>query len=161
MKGKNRENLKILDEKDKQILEILQQNSREKLTVIARKVGLSIDSVHKRIKKLVNSGILYFQALIDPRKVGFPFILSVNVKLHNIKEEEFNAFISYLKAHPRVIELFTMAGDYDIAFVVIARSAEELESLQLEIRQKFSKIISDWKSALTLKVYKFEEYKFL
>jgi DNA-binding Lrp family transcriptional regulator len=161
MKEKNRENLKILDKKDKQILEILQQNSREKLTVIARKVGLSIDSVNKRIKKLVESGILTFQALINPRKVGFPFVLSVNVKLHNLTEEEFNAFLSYLKTHPRVIELFTMAGDYDIVFVLIARSAEELESLQLEIRQKFSKIISDWKSALTLNVYKFEEYKFL
>lgn len=151
----------ILDEKDKQILEILQKNSREKLTAIAKKVGLSIDSVNNRIKRLVDSGILYFQAIIEPRSVGFPFILSVNVRLQNITEDDLNAFINYLKAHPRVIELFTMAGDYDLVFVLIAKDPEELESLQFEIRQKFSKLIAEWRSALSLKVYKFEEYKFL
>jgi DNA-binding Lrp family transcriptional regulator len=161
MNGKNRENLKILDEKDKQILEILQQNSREKLTNIARKIGLSIDSVKKRIDKMVEKGILVFQALIDPRKIGFSFILSTTVKLHNITKEEFDSFINYLRTHPRVIELFTMAGDYDVAFVIIARNTEELENLQMDIRQKFNKIIADWRSALSLKVYKFEEYRFL
>ena len=159
MKAKKRDFSEILDEKDKKIIEILQFNSREKLTKIAKQVNLSIDSVNKRIKKLVASRILFLRALVDPRKIGYHIVSDNKVKLHNITEQELKSFLDYLVAYPRVIEVITIAGDWDVTCIIIAKDSEELESTIMGIRQRFSKLIASWTSVLTLKVYKFEEYK--
>ena len=43
---------RIIDDKDKKILMLLQDDGRIQLKAIAKKIGLSIDSVHKRIKEM-------------------------------------------------------------------------------------------------------------
>ena len=150
---------RILDKKDREILMILQENSRESLTNIAKKVHLSIDSVNKRIKEMQRKGIFDFSMLnIDPRTIGFPLVADIKIKLHNIKEKEKNSFIGYLKEHPRVIDLFSIMGDYDITCVLIAKDTNELEKISLEIRQKYSSLIADWRSVLVLKTHKFEHF---
>lgn len=148
-----------LDNKDRLLLEILQKNSRESLTNIAKAIKLSIDSTHKRIKKLYEKEIIVkFGIFIDPKALGYDLVANIQIKLHNISEEELNKFISFLKAHKNVIELITTLGEYDITCVLIAKNTEELEIISREIRQKFKDLIADWKSAINLKVHKFEEY---
>lgn len=150
---------RILDKKDREILMVLQENSRESLTNIAKKVHLSIDSVNKRIKEMQRKGIFDFSMLnIDPRAIGFPLIADVKIKLHNITEKQKNALVGYLKEHPRVIDLLSIMGDYDLTCVLIAKDTNELEKISLEIRQKYSDLISDWRSILILKTHKFEYY---
>lgn len=150
---------RILDKKDREILMMLQENSRESLTNIAKKVRLSIDSVNKRIKEMQRKGILAFDTInINPRVIGFPLIADVKIKLHNITEKDKNNFIGYLKEHPRVIDLLSIMGDYDLTCVLIAKDTNELEKISLGIRQKYSDLIADWRSILILKTHKFEYY---
>ncbi len=149
----------FLDPKDKQILLLLQKNARESLTNIAKQVSLTIDSVHARIKKLQEKGIIVeVTVLLNPRTFGYPLIADVKIKLFNITEEETNRFLSYLTAHPKVVDLLTLMGDYDITCVLIAKNTEELEATSREIRQRFKGIIADWRAFLILKAYKFEKY---
>lgn len=159
MRRKNEQMSINLDEKDKQIIEILQYDAREKLTSISKKVGLSIDSVNKRIKRLVENNIIYFRSLPDPRKIGFPFIVDAKIKLHNVKEDEFNEFMKYLTVHPLVTTLLTVSGDWDVTCVFMARTSKEIEEFTLEVRKRFSHLIAEWKGVLVLRTYKFEEYK--
>ena len=148
-----------LDSKDKRLLHILQQNGRESLTNLAKAINLSIDSTHKRLKKLQERGIITrFGIFIDPKALGYEFVADVRVKLQNISEEEFTILLNYLKAHPNVIELITTLGDFDVTCALIARNTQELESISREIRQRFRNLIDDWKSVISLQVYKFEEY---
>jgi len=150
-----------LDSKDKQLLGLLQKNSREQLKILARQIGLSIDSTKKRIEKLKKAGIIAkLGAFIDPKAVGYDLVANVQIKLQNISEEELAKFISYLKAHRNVTTLITTLGDFDITCVLIAKNTEEMDSLFREIRHKFKNIIADWKSVINLKVHKFEEYSF-
>ena len=87
-----------LDKRDKQLLMLLQKNGRESLTKLARALNLSIDSTHKRLKKLHASGaISKFGIFIDPKVLGYNFVVNVQIKLHNISEIELDKFISYLK----------------------------------------------------------------
>ncbi len=149
---------RILDEKDKQILMILQENGRESLTNIAKKVKLSIDSVNNRIKEMQRKGIFYSRIFIEPSKIGFPLIADIKIKLQNITEEDKNKFIGYLVRHPRITELLSIMGDFDLTCVIIAKDTNELEQISTEIRQKYSHIIADWKAVLVLKSHKFEYY---
>lgn len=150
---------RILDDKDKQILMILQKNSRESLTKIAKKVSLSIDSTHKRIKEMERKGIFEPTISIEPRAIGFPLIADIKIKLRNITELEKDKFIKNLTNHPRVIDLLSIMGDYDLTCVIIAKDTNELEELSTKIRQKYSNMIADWKAMLILKTHKFEHYE--
>ena len=149
---------RILDDKDKKILMILQQNGRESLTIIAKKVNLSIDSTHKRIKEMQKKGVFHAGIFIDPRVIGFPLLMDIKIKLRNLSESEKEKFIGYLKSHKRVIDLLAVMGDFDLTCVLIAENTEELDKISTEIRQKYSEMIADWKAVLILKTYKFEEY---
>ena len=149
---------RVLDEKDKKILMILQENGREQLTNIAKKVNLSIDSVHKRIKEMQRKGIFESGIFIEPRAIGFPLIADIKIKLQNITEKQKEQFINYLKGHKRVIELLSVMGDFDLTCVLIAKDTNELDEISTEIRQKYSNLIADWKGILVLKTYKFEYY---
>jgi len=150
-----------LDERDMQLLNLLQKNSRQSLTSLAKSIGLSIDSTHKRLKKLTNAGIIdRFGIFLNPKKLGYDLVANVQIKLHNINEEELVQFIGFLKAHKNVTELISTLGDYDLTCVIISKSTEELEQISRYIRQKFKELIADWKSVINLKTHKFEEYSF-
>jgi len=149
---------RIIDDKDREILMILQDNGREKLTVIAKKVRLSIDSVHKRMKEMERKGVYEIATFIEPRVIGYPLVIDVKIKLSNITEEEKEKFIAYLSRHPRVIDLLSLMGDFDLTCVLIAKDSNDFDKVSTEIRQKYSKIIADWKGMLILKTYKFEEF---
>ena len=147
-----------LDKKDLQIIQLLEENGRTQLTDLAKAVGLSIDSTHKRLKKLIANKTIFIKALVDPKAIGYELIANVQIKLNNISEDELNKFIAYLKSHQNVIELISILGDYDITCVIIAKNTEELDTISREIRNKFKLVIADWHSVINLKVHKFEEY---
>lgn len=149
---------RTIDDKDKKILMLLQEDGRMQLTEIAKKVNLSIDSVHKRIKEMQRKNIFYSGIFINPRTIGFPLIADVKIKLRNITEAEKKELIESLNSHPRVIDLLSIMGDFDLTCVLIAKDTNELDEISTKIRQKYSNMIADWKAMLILKTHKFEYY---
>ncbi len=147
-----------LDEKDKQILNLLQKDGRMTLKEIGKVINLSIDSTHKRLKKLLESKVVHVGAFIDPKVIGFDIVASVSIKIGNASDEEHKAFIDYLAKSPHTIEVISTLGQYDLMVVFIAKTTEELEKIYRNVRHQFKTIIADWESAINLKVHKFEEY---
>ncbi len=153
---------RVIDEKDKKILMILQEDGRENLTSIARKVELSVDSAKKRIENLKEKGIIdKIGVWINPNALGYNLVVDNKIKLHNITKVEREEFIQYLKNNRNVIDLLSIIGDYDLTCVIIAKDANDYEIISTEIRQMYNKIIADWTSMLILKPHKFEEYNFV
>lgn len=147
-----------LDKKDYLILDLLQQDCRMSLTKIAKKVGLSVDSVKKRMEKMLKNDIYHPQIQLRPRNFGFPNIVDVKIKISYSDEAEINRFIKYLITHPRVSEVFSISGEYDISITLIARNAIDLGEVTTEIRNKFGSLLTEWNASLTTKCYKFEQY---
>ncbi len=147
-----------LDEKDKKILNLLQKDGRMTLKEIGKTVNLSIDSVHKRVKKLVESKVVHVGAFIDPKIIGYDIVASANIKIGNASDEEHKAFIDYLVKNPHTIEVISALGQYDLMVVFIAKTTEDLEKIYRAVRHQFKNIIADWESVINLKVHKFEEY---
>jgi len=56
--------------------------------------------------------------------------------------------------------LMSVLGDYDVYIVLLAKDPNDLEKMKLELKQKFTDLIGDWKEVLVTKIYKLEEYKF-
>jgi len=152
---------KELDEKDCIILNLLQENCRMSLTDISKKVGLSIDSVTKRIKRMIKDDIFFPKIQLRPRHFGFKNIVDIKIKLHNYSEKDKKEFIEFLEKNPYIAEIFSISGDWDISIVVIAKDALHLGDVTMAIRDKFGDIISNWSESLTTHVYKFEKYNML
>ena len=147
-----------LDEKNKKILQLLQEDCRMPLTTMAKKIGLSIDATHKRMKKLKENKVFYASVKIDPRKLGYPISTDVKIRLKDVDEKEYKRFIKYLTSHPKVHSVFTTQGHWDLTAPMIAKDAEDLDELFKEIRHKFKDIIASWETATNLKFYKYEYY---
>lgn len=158
MPKKQRLSSRIIDDKDKEIIMLLQKDGRMQLTKIADKVGLSIDSTHKRIKEMIKKNVFFTGIFVNARAIGYPLLADVKIKLKNMTEDSKEKMIKYLTEHKSVIDLLAIMGDYDLTCVLIAKNSDELEQVSTEIRQKFRDLIDEWKSVLILKTYKFEQY---
>jgi len=150
--------MKELDKKDCVILNLLQEDCRMSLTDISKRVGLSIDSVKKRINRMIKDNIFFSKVQLRPRNFGFCNIVDVRIKLHNYSKDDYETFRSYLKKNPHISEIFSISGHWDISIVIIAKDALHLGRITREIRNDFNSIIESWTESLTTGVCKFENY---
>ena len=71
-----------LDEIDYKVLDLLIDNSRIPYTDIAKKLLISAGTVHVRIKKMEDAGIISGSSLkLDYKKLGYTFIAYIGIFL--------------------------------------------------------------------------------
>lgn len=128
------------------------------LTEISKNVGLSVDSTKKRIDKMIKNEIFFPKIQLRPRNFGFNNVVDIKIKLQNYTDKEIDDFIKYLNSNPRVVEIFTISGEWDFSIVLIAKDFKDLGVVSNNIRSKFNSIIRDWSESLTTRAYKFEVY---
>ena len=116
------------------IIEELKKNSRISYNKIAEKFSETEATVRKRVKKLINKGVIRkFTIDVDPRKIGFKIEAMIGF---DIKEEYYTSTLLELKNLPEVISLTTSTGDH---MVMIEAWFHDLEELN-EFEQKLSKL---------------------
>lgn len=71
----------MMDETDKKIIELLQQDGRISDVEIARKIGISHDTVKRRRKKLEDESYIKIQANINPHKLGYTNVFVLGITL--------------------------------------------------------------------------------
>lgn len=147
-----------LDNKNCQILNLLQTDCRMSLSEIGRQVGLSVDSVKKRINKMIDNDVFFPKIQLRPRNFGFKNIVEVKIKLNNFNKEGYKGFIEYLKKTPDIVEILAISGNWDISIVIIAKDAIDLGKITKQIRHKYGKMISNWTESITTCSYRFERY---
>jgi len=114
-----------LDEKDRLILKLLQQNAKMTVREIAAQVHLSTTPVHERIKRMEDSGvILQYATLVDHAKVrkGLMVICYISLKEHNKKSG--SRFIKTINELTEVIECYNISGEFDFMLKVVTESMD-------------------------------------
>ncbi|ASJ02850.1 transcriptional regulator [Thermococcus profundus] len=113
-----------LDEIDKKILMILQENSRSPLREIAREVNLAESTVYERIKKLRERGVIQkFTVVLDPGSLGLNILAFVLIKA---KAGMYSHVASELKKYRKIVEVYETTGDYDMIAKIRTRDSDEL-----------------------------------
>lgn len=114
----------FLDEIDKEILKVLQKNSRTPLREISKQVGLAESTVYERIKKLKERGIIKkFTIIPDPEPLGFHLLAFILIKA---KAGKYSDVAEKLIKYPEIVEIYETTGDYDMIVKIRTRSSEEL-----------------------------------
>lgn len=79
-----------IDDIDHQILDMLIENTRIPFTDIAKKLVISAGTVHVRVKKMEDAGIIQGSSLtLDYKKLGYSFIAYVGLFLNNTSQTKF------------------------------------------------------------------------
>ncbi len=103
-----------MDQTDRKILAILQQDASLPVAEIAARVNLSQTPCWRRIRRLEASGtIARTVAILDPEKAGFGLSVFVSVEAGEHSRDWLERFAAAVEAMPEVMEVHRMAGDVD------------------------------------------------
>ncbi|MCH5686076.1 Lrp/AsnC family transcriptional regulator [Niabella sp. W65] len=115
-----------IDELDKQILRILQADAAVTHRQIAQTLRRSITTIHDRISRLKQEGIILRSvAILDRKKVGKGLLTFSHVLLNQHTIEVLEQFEKAVKQFPEVLECFQMTGSFDFLLRVSTRDMEE------------------------------------
>ena len=122
-----------MDNIDRRILTILQENARTPLKVIAEQVFLSSPAVSARIERLETAGyITGYQAQLSSAAMGYQIKAFINLEVEPSQKPE---FYPYIESVPNVMECNCVTGDYSMLIEVAFRSTMELDHFINELQQ--------------------------
>lgn len=117
-----------MDDMDRRILKILQEDASLSASDVARQVGLSSSPCWKRINRMRNDGIIKRQtAILDASRLGFGLTVFVSIKTGEHSSEWLEEFSSNVTAMPEVLEFHRMSGDVDYMLKVVVRDMKSFD----------------------------------
>ena len=117
-----------LDEIDHQILDILIDNARIPFTDISKKLLVSAGTVHVRVKKMEDAGILKGSSLnLDYEKLGYSFIAYIGIYLE--RNDLTEKVLSELEKIPNVTVAHITTGKFNIYCKLRARDTKHAKDL--------------------------------
>ncbi len=110
----------ILNDTDRKILNILQDNGRITNAKLAAEVGISPPAMLERVKRLEASGIIRkFAAILDKEKAGYGILAIVTVSLSVHQRSYFDEFMEKIREMDEVLECFQISGQEDFILKVV------------------------------------------
>ena len=117
-----------LDDIDHQILDMLIDNTRVPFTDIAKKLVISAGTVHVRVKKMEEAGIIKGSSLtLDYKKLGYSFIAYVGVFLQKTSQTKF--VLERINEIPFVTVAHITTGKFNIFCKIRARNTEHAKEV--------------------------------
>lgn len=127
---------KYLDELDKKLLNLLQQNGRLSIKKLSEALFITAPAVSQRIKHLEETEqLLYYQATIDYEQAGLPIKAFIHL---SIEPQQKASFYPFIQAIPNVLECDCVTGPYSMLIKVVFPSTKSLDSFINDL-QKFGR----------------------
>lgn len=121
-----------LDEVDHQILDMLIENTRTPFTDIAKKLLISAGTVHVRVKKMEDAGIIQGSSLtLDYKKLGYAFIAYVGIYLQNTSQTHF--VLERISEIPYVTVAHITTGKFNIFCKIRAKDTEHAKEVIFQL----------------------------
>lgn len=113
------------DEIDRQLLAMLQKDSKKTNKEYANKLGLSTTAVYERVKRLEkNKVVTNYVALVDKKKVNKAFVVLCHVKLIQHVKDNVLQFEREILKLEEIAECYHVSGDYDYILKVHVKDME-------------------------------------
>ena len=122
-----------IDEKDLAIINVLKENSRLPIRDIAKLTKLRPSTVHQRILKLKQQGIIEkFTLKLNNRAIGEGFIVFMLIKTKP------SAMLDKLVHDRHVKEFFGVTGEYDLMLKLKFKDVDEFNDFIIKFRKEQS-----------------------
>jgi len=118
-----------LDEVDQKIIQQLQQDGRTTLEELGKKIGFTSMGAKKRMNKLLQEEAIKVSASVNLKSLN---LYAAIVFLEMESAEATQKLLERFKDCPRVVNIFTTLGGYNLIALVVAENKETLESISME-----------------------------
>jgi Lrp/AsnC family leucine-responsive transcriptional regulator len=111
---------------DRNLLKLLQTDSKKTTKELSLKLNLSVTAVYERIKKLEKEGIISnYVALLNRNKIEKGFVVFCHLKLMQHTKEFISQFEKEVVKLNEVLECYHVSGDYDYILKICVKDMEE------------------------------------
>ncbi|MGE8432463.1 MULTISPECIES: Lrp/AsnC family transcriptional regulator [Chryseobacterium] len=117
-----------LDDKDLNLLRLLQNNSKLTVKELAKEINLSPSPVFERVKRLEQEGyIKRYAAVLDAEKLnrGFTVFCQIKLKIHD-RSVGYD-FVKEILEIEEVAECYNISGDFDFLLKVQVRDMKHYQ----------------------------------
>jgi Lrp/AsnC family leucine-responsive transcriptional regulator len=116
-----------LDETDKKMLRMLQENARIKCADLGRALNLTDGAIIARLRRMEDSGFITgYHAVVEPTKVDLKLVfISVALQRHDSPDH----FRWFVKQQPEVLECYALFGEADYMLKAVVSSDAHLRKL--------------------------------
>ena len=142
--------MRVLDDTDRAIVAHLQYDGRTPFTDIAAEVGLSEGSVRRRVKQMVDEGVLQIVGIVEPQYLEWQAAAMVCI---NVLPGQMEAAAQQIAQFPEVTYLFMASGGFDLFVEVYCRNREHFASFLSGQLQKVPGV-ERTETFMILKMYK-------
>ncbi len=136
-----------MNEIDKKILSILQDNADIPIAELSKKVNLSATPCWARINKLYKQGYIKKKvAVVDRLKINLPIIAFVQIRTSQHSMNWSKRFIKAVAEMEEVVEFYRLSGTVDYIFKVLVPSIEKYNAFYKKLTDKidFSEVTSSF-----------------
>lgn len=125
---------RILDQIDKNILNVIQREGRLPIVDLADRVNLTKSPCLIRLRKLENDGFIRgYRADIDPHKVDQSHLVYVQIKLRNTSRKKLNEFNAAVRDIPQILSCHMMSGGYDYLLKIRSKNVQAYSLFMADI----------------------------
>ncbi|WP_227354467.1 Lrp/AsnC family transcriptional regulator [Haladaptatus salinisoli] len=119
-----------LDDTDRAILRALQADARTPFSEIARQIDMSSATVHDRVNRMEEAGVITgYHASVDPKEVSLGISAFVGLRVEQGREKD---TLKKLEDIDGIQEVHLTTGSWDVMARVYARDAESLRELMFD-----------------------------
>ncbi|WP_440880120.1 Lrp/AsnC family transcriptional regulator [Tenacibaculum sp. C7A-26P2] len=116
-----------MDQIDKKILNILQENARMSYSEVAKKVYLSPPALKERIIKMEDHGIIKsYDIKLDYKLLGYDIETFMTVNLFHGK---LKSFLSIIKTFPEVKKAYRITGEQNVMLFLVLKDRLHLQEI--------------------------------
>ncbi|MBI1880449.1 MAG: Lrp/AsnC family transcriptional regulator, partial [Chloroflexi bacterium] len=105
----------MIDQIDRQIVLLLQEDARLSNSALAEAVGLTVSTVHERVKKLEKKGIIKgYVAVVDAEAVGKPIMAFIRLTVGTTPDgyiETKHNIMEVCQSEADILECYGVAGE--------------------------------------------------
>lgn len=110
----------MIDQVDKQLLKLLQQNGKYTIKELASQLNLTATPIFERIKRLEQDGyISSYKAVLNRKKIGLNLVAFCNIQLKSHEASFIAKFEKDILQFEEIIECYHIAGMYDYLIKVM------------------------------------------
>jgi DNA-binding Lrp family transcriptional regulator len=151
---KEKDEVEFLDNKDLAVLRQISDNARISLTDIQKKTKISMHTAAYRIKALEKRNvILGYKPLLNISKLGYQWHLLL-LRFQNISEKRKGEFVYFCENNKKIYYITRTTGIYNLLMDVHVESSEEFRDFVQELRDKFADVIKIYESIFVFKEHK-------
>lgn len=120
-------NFEQIDQFDRKILSLLQEDARLTNNDLSERVNLSPSQCSRRRQRLEEAGLIKgYRAVLDRERLGFPLVNVISVTLATHNRDNARRFAELLRGLPEVQEAHALTGEMDYVLKVVTRDLKSL-----------------------------------